>query len=415
MASAKAPDRQNIPPGRLVGPLFQAPPQAPYATRPEDSRGRLYPEEESATRTCYSRDRDRIIHSSAFRRLKHKTQVFVEHEGDYFRTRLTHSLEVAQLARALARAMACDEDLAEAVALAHDLGHTPFGHSGEEALSAATAHIGGFDHNAHALRLVTKLEHRYADFDGLNLTWETLEGLVKHNGPLLPVSMNPLPGPIASFDTTFPLDLSHWPGLEAQLAALADDIAYINHDLDDGLRAGIFTIADLRDAPLAGAYVRDVAARYGEIELSRFIGEMIRMLMSALLDDVRAATAARIAAAAPQSTNDIRAVPHALAAFSDAMLKDVLALKEFLFARMYRHPRVMGPMERAKALVTDIFAALNANPSLLPPGWAARCGMAGGEATGRVVRDYIAGMTDTYALAEYGRITGKKISLESDD
>ncbi len=415
MASAKAPDRLNIPPGRLVGTLFQAPPQASYATRPQDSRGRLYPEEESATRTCYSRDRDRIIHSSAFRRLKHKTQVFVEHEGDYFRTRLTHSLEVAQLARALARAMACDEDLAEAVALAHDLGHTPFGHSGEEALSAATAHIGGFDHNAHALRLVTKLEHRYADFDGLNLTWETLEGLVKHNGPLLPVSKHPLPGPISSFDTTFPLDLSRWPGLEAQLAALADDIAYINHDLDDGLRAGIFTIADLREAPLAGAYVRDVTARYGEIELSRFIGEMIRMLMSALLDDVRAATAARITAAAPQSAADIRAVPHALAAFSDAMLKDVLALKKFLFARMYRHPRVMGPMERAKALVTEIFAVLNANPALLPPDWAARCGMAGDEATGRVVRDYIAGMTDTYALAEYGRISGKKISLESDD
>src|ERR1700722_17156136 len=217
----------QTPPGHLIGPIFEAPAAlAPFATRPADSRGRFHPEPESATRTCYARDRDRIIHSSAFRRLKHKTQVFVEHEGDYYRTRLTHSIEVAQLARSLARSLKVDEDLAETVALAHDLGHTPFGHSGEEALASVTADIGGFDHNAHTLRLVTRLEHRYADFDGLNLTWETLEGLVKHNGPITP----PIPGPIAGFDARWPLDLSRWPGIEAQIAALADDIAYVNHD-----------------------------------------------------------------------------------------------------------------------------------------------------------------------------------------
>src|SRR6267154_3451833 len=247
------------PPGRLLGPLFAPPERARYATVPAMSRGRYWPEEESPTRTCYQRDRDRIVHSSAFRRLKHKTQVFVQHEGDYYRTRLTHSLEVAQLARSLARTLSADEDLAETVALAHDLGHTPFGHAGEEALDAVTKDIGGFDHNAHALRLVTKLEHRYADFDGINLTWETLEGLVKHNGPL----HEPLPGPIAGFDKRWPLELSAWLGLEAQLAALADDIAYVSHDIDDGLRAGIFTIQDLIHAPLAGDHVKGVLERHG--------------------------------------------------------------------------------------------------------------------------------------------------------
>jgi dGTPase len=404
MASAKAPNSPNSPPGRLTGPLFEAPARlAPYATHPADSRGRLYPEAESATRTCYSRDRDRIIHSTAFRRLKHKTQVFVEHEGDYYRTRLTHSLEVAQIARALARTLAVDEDLAEGVALAHDLGHTPFGHSGEEALNAVTREIGGFDHNAHALRLVTKLEHRYADFDGLNLTWESLEGLVKHNGPIT----GSAPGPIAGFDARWSLELGSWPGLEAQIAALADDIAYINHDIDDGLRAGIFRVADLADAPLAGPHVRAVTARYGELELSRFIGELIRTLMSALLDDVRAQTQTRLADAAPKSAADIRRAGRALVAFSGPMLDEVHALKKFLYTHMYRHPRVLGSMQRAKAVVTDLFEAFCADPSLLPPDWAAGAA----KDTGRVVRDYIAGMTDTYALSEYTRVFGTEIAL----
>jgi dGTPase len=425
------------PAGRLLGPLVAFPaPLVPFATMVSASRGRLYPETESATRTCYSRDRDRIIHSSAFRRLKHKTQVFVEHEGDYYRTRLTHSLEVAQLARSLARSLRVDEDLAETVALAHDLGHTPFGHAGEDALAAVTADIGGFDHNAHALRLVTKLEHRYADFDGLNLTWETLEGLVKHNGPLLgplrpshligatgvgslgreppptatasQAGEDSLPGPIAGFDARWPLDLSGWPGLEAQIAALADDIAYVNHDLDDGLRAGLFSIADLRDAPLAGPHVRQVSARYGDLELSRFIGEMIRTLMSALLDDLRAETAARLAAAKPESAAAVRAHPQALVALSPPMLDALGELKKFLFTHMYKHPRVIASMTRAKAVITDLYEAFCADPALLPQDWQNQCDSG---ATGGVVRDYIAGMTDTYALTEYSRVFHTEILL----
>jgi len=398
------------PPGRLLAPLFEPPTQrAPYAVRQAESRGRFYGGPESATRTCYQRDRDRIIHSAAFRRLKHKTQVFVQHEGDYYRTRLTHSLEVAQIARSLARVLALDEDLAETVALAHDLGHTPFGHAGEDALSAATASIGGFDHNAHALRLVTRLEHRYADFDGLNLTWETLEGLVKHNGPLKP----PYAGPIASFDARWPLDLGTWPSLEAQCAALADDIAYINHDIDDGMRAGLFTVDDLSSAPLAGPQTLAVMARYPDLELGRFIGELVRTLMSALIVDVLDETRRRISQAAPGSAADVRAQKRALVSFSSGMEAQAVALKKFLFERMYRHPRVMGTMNQAKEVVTELFAAFSADPRLLPEDWAARCGAPGDPTTGGVVRDYIAGMTDRFALSEFGRIFHKEIALSA--
>jgi dGTPase len=398
------------PPGRLLAPLFEPPAQkAAYAVRQAESRGRFHGGPESATRTCYQRDRDRIIHSAAFRRLKHKTQVFVQHEGDYYRTRLTHSLEVAQIARSLARVLALDEDLAETVALAHDLGHTPFGHAGEDALSAATASIGGFDHNAHALRLVTRLEHRYAEFDGLNLTWETLEGLVKHNGPLKP----PLAGPIASFNARWPLDLHTWPGLEAQCAALADDIAYINHDIDDGMRAGLFTVDDLALAPLAGPQTRSVTERYPDLELGRFIGELVRTLMSTLIVDVLTETRRRVSEAAPGSAAEVRALSGALVAFSPAMEPQVVALKAFLFAHMYRHPRVMGTMNQAKDVVTELFAAFSADPALLPEDWAARCGTPGDAATGGVVRDYIAGMTDRFALSEYGRIFHKEIALSA--
>jgi len=396
--------------GKLLPPLFEAPEKkAVFATRPANSRGRLIPEPESPTRTCYARDRDRILHSAAFRRLKHKTQVFVEHEGgDYHRTRLTHSLEVAQLARSISRVLALDEDLAEAVALAHDLGHTPFGHAGEDALNKVTLPFGGFDHNAHALRLVTKLEHRYADYDGLNLTWETLEGLVKHNGPL---AREGLPGPIASFDARMSLDLSSYPGMEAQVAALADDIAYVNHDLDDGLRAGLFSVADLKDAPLVGDDVREVMARYGELELGRFIGELVRRLMGRLVVDLIAQSQQRIAEAAPQTTAEVRGQPRALAAFSDSTEKGIGALKRFLFARMYHHPRVREPVEKAQGVVEELFGALTADPGLLPADWAALCGAPGDSATGGVVRDYIAGMTDRYALEEYGRIFHRDIVL----
>jgi len=397
------PSPSLVPPGRLLGSIISPPGMhAAYATRPADSRGRFYAEPESATRSCYSRDRDRIIHSSAFRRLKHKTQVFVQHEGDYYRTRLTHSLEVAQLARSLARTLSADEDLAETVALAHDLGHTPFGHAGEEALDAVTKDIGGFDHNAHALRLVTKLEHRYADFDGLNLTWETLEGLVKHNGPL----KEPLPGPIASFDKRWPLELSGWPGLEAQLAALADDIAYVSHDIDDGLRAGLFTIRELTEAPLAGVHVQGVLERYGELELSRFIGELIRTLMSELLEDVLLTTRTNLQGAA--SAAGVRRAGAATAHFSPALLERLKALKAFQMQNMYRHPRVTAAMTRAQAVVTDLYEGFVADPGLLPPDWA----QAAAEAVpGTVARDYIAGMTDRFALTEYARVFHTEVAL----
>ena len=395
----------NSPAGHLLGPVVSPPgSHAPYAASPATSRGRLYPEQESATRSCYSRDRDRIIHSSAFRRLKHKTQVFVQHEGDYYRTRLTHSLEVAQLARSLARTLAADEDLAETVALAHDLGHTPFGHAGEEALDAVTKDIGGFDHNAHALRLVTKLEHRYANFDGINLTWETLEGLVKHNGPL----HAPLPGPIASFDKRWPLELASWPGLEAQLAALADDIAYVSHDIDDGLRAGLFTVQDLLQAPLAGDHVAGVLARHGELELSRFIGELIRTLMSELMEDVLGRTRANLEAANLGSAPALRAAGRAMAAFSPGLLPRLKALKDFQMRNMYRHPRVAASMSRAKDVVVRLYEAFVADPGLLPPDWAQS---ARGAVPGTVARDYIAGMTDRFALAEYARVFGAEVQL----
>ncbi len=398
-------DLPSSPPGRLLGPVVSLPgPHAGYATQPAASRGRFHPETESATRTCYSRDRDRIIHSSAFRRLKHKTQVFVQHEGDYYRTRLTHSLEVAQLARSLARTLGADEDLAETVALAHDLGHTPFGHAGEEALDAATREIGGFDHNAHALRIVTKLEHRYAAFDGLNLTWETLEGLVKHNGPLLP----PLPGPIEGFDRRWPLELESWPGLEAQLAALADDIAYVSHDIDDGLRAGLFTVTDLLDWPVVGAHVKGVLDRHGDLELSRFIGELIRTLMSELMEDVLARTRANLGAGAFASAAALRGAGRATAEFSPALLERLQGLKTFQMEKMYRHPHVMKSMNRAKGVVFSLYEAFVADPGLLPPDWAAAAREA---VSGTVARDYIAGMTDRFALAEYSRIFHAEIAL----
>jgi len=397
------------PSGRLFGPLFEPPIQlAAYATRRSESRGRLHPEPESATRTCYQRDRDRIIHSTAFRRLKHKTQVFVQHEGDYYRTRLTHSLEVAQIARSLARVLGLDEDLAEAIALSHDLGHTPFGHAGEEALNEATKDFGGFDHNAHALKLVTQLEHRYADFDGLNLTWEALEGLVKHNGPL---TGKPTPPAILSSDAIWPLDLWSWPGLEAQIAALADDIAYINHDIDDGLRAGLFPVDDLGDAPLAGLHVEATLARYGKLELSRFIGEVVRRLMSHLIEDLLAETHSRLGAAAPVSAAAVRAYGGPLVSFGLEVAAGLAEFKTFLFERMYRHPKVMTSVFRARKVIRDLYAELSAEPVLLPPDWAAACGMPNDAETASVVRDYIAGMTDNFAIQEHRRVTHTEIDL----
>jgi dGTPase len=403
----------SAPPGRLLPPLFAAPREIQgYASRPASSRGRFHAEPESPTRSCYQRDRDRIIHSAAFRRLKHKTQVFVQHEGDYYRTRLTHSLEVAQIARSVARVLAVDEDLAEALSLAHDLGHTPFGHAGEDALSAAAAAIGGFDHNAHALRLLTRLEHRYAAFDGLNLTWETLEGLVKHNGPLLgPHSANALAAPIAEFDRAWSLELASWPGIEAQIAAIADDIAYVNHDIDDALRAGLFSVDDLIGAPLAGAMAKAVVDRHGALELGRFIGETVHRLIGVLIDDLLTETLARLARTRPQTAADVRELDRAIVSLSSPMLENLLQLKGFLQQHMYSHPRVLAAMSVAKEVVAKLYGALIDDPSLLPADWRDACEGAGHEKTAGVVRDYIAGMTDRFALIEYRRIFQAEIEL----
>jgi len=352
------------------------------------------------------RDRDRIIHSGAFRRMKHKTQVFVYHEGDYYRTRLTHSLEVAQIARSICRVLRLDEDLAEALALAHDLGHTPFGHAGEDALDHAMQPFGGFDHNAHSLRLVTKLEHRYAQFDGLNLTWETLEGIVKHNGPLVgPQSKGkPLPEAIVEFNATFDLELGTFAGMEAQVAAVADDIAYNNHDIDDGLRAGLFTIDDLLSVPLVGRIFSDVMDLYPGLDRSRLIHESVRRLITAMIEDVLTETGRRIADSNPQTAADVRDLGRPLVAFSAAMRANDQALKTFLFKNMYRHYKVNRMLTKAKRVVAELFQLFLSEPGVLPTAWGQLCGQGGSRETARVVSDYIAGMTDRFALEEHKRL-----------
>jgi len=399
------------PPGHLLGPRFIPPPRAAFATNPESSRGRFWPEEEGATRTCYQRDRDRIIHSTAFRRLKHKTQVFVQHEGDYYRTRLTHSLEVAQIARSLARVLGLDEDLAEALALAHDLGHPPFGHAGEAALNACMADSGGFDHNAQALVLVTRLEHRYADFDGLNLTWEALEGLVKHNGPLLKdgAARESLPEAIADFP--WDLELSTHAGPEAQIAALSDDIAYLNHDIDDGLRAGLFETEELLDLALVGPVLKQLCDMHPNLERGRLIGETVRRLISRMVSDVAAETGRRLDALRPPDAAAIRRHSAPVAEFSPGLRADLVKLKAFLFRRMYHHPRVMQVMDNAQLALTQLFRAFMADPSLLPKDWIVQCRTPGDSVTARAVCDYIAGMTDRFALQEHRRIFHMEIQL----
>ncbi|HMM13554.1 MAG TPA: deoxyguanosinetriphosphate triphosphohydrolase [Parvibaculum sp.] len=379
---------------------------APYATRAETSRGRLHNEEESATRTDFQRDRDRIIHSGAFRRLKYKTQVFVYHEGDNYRTRLSHSLEVAQIARSISRVLGLDEDLAETLALAHDLGHTPFGHAGETALDDCMAPYGGFDHNAQTLRIVTKLEHRYIAFDGLNLTWETLEGLVKHNGPLLAGgrTMDDLPRALAEYAEVQDLELSTFAGSEAQVAALSDDIAYNNHDIDDGLRAGLFTIDDLMALPHVGDIFRGVIDKYPGVETARIIHEAIRRLIGSMIGDVIAETRRRIEAERPETAADVRALGRPLVAFSREMNDHNAVLKEFLFTRMYRHYRVNRSMSKAKRIVRDLFELLHCEPELLSPEWQQGCDGPEGFKTARRVCDFIAGMTDKFAIEEHRKL-----------
>jgi dGTPase len=378
--------------------------RAPYASNPEQSRGRLHPEPESDMRSPFQRDRDRIIHSTAFRRLKHKTQVFVYHEGDHFRTRLTHSLEVAQIARTVARALGLDEDLAEAVGLAHDLGHTPFGHAGEEALNAEMQPYGGFSHNDQTLRILTRLERRYAGFDGLNLTWETLEGTVKHNGPLRgPHADRPVPLSIAEYDRGHPLALDTYPGPEAQVAALADDIAYNNHDIDDGLRAGLFTVGDLAEVPLVGPVFAEVARRHPGIDESRLIHESIRRVIDRMVRDLVAETRRRLADSGVKQVDAVRALGGPVASFSEEMRNHDRALKRFLFERMYRHYRVNRMSSKARRVVRELFQLFLAEPECLPGEW---CALAGGSApeTARIIADYLAGMTDRFALDEHRRL-----------
>jgi dGTPase len=381
--------------------------RAAYASDPATSRGRLTPEEESALRSAFQRDRDRIIHASAFRRLKHKTQVFVEHEGDYYRTRLTHSLEVAQVARTIARALGLDFDLAEAVALAHDLGHTPFGHAGEDALDALMAPYGGFDHNAQAIRIVTRLERHYAGFDGLNLTWETLEGIAKHNGPVAGPALPPLPYALADYDARHDLELATHAGLEAQVAALSDDIAYNHHDLHDGLRADLFTLDEIAELPLVADCVAEVDRLWPGLDAHRRRHEALRRFFGLLVEDVVAETRARLAQLAPARAADIRHAGRMMVRFSDPVWRDIRTIRHFLFHRMYRAPRVMEMRAAVMDVVRDLFPLYMADPALLPERWQADVAAAGGE-TGlaRIVADYIAGMTDRFALQQHERLVG---------
>jgi dGTPase len=388
------------------GPHFLA----PYAVDPLTSRERLVPEPACDTRSPYARDRDRILHASAFRRMNYKTQVFIYHEADHYRSRLTHSLEVAQIARALARTLRVDEDLAEGLALAHDLGHPPFGHAGERALDAAMTGAGGFDHNAQSLRVVTELEKKYARFDGLNLTWETLEGLVKHNGPLTGPNaaqyhgtLEPVPESILAYCAKQDLELATFASVEAQAAALADDIAYNNHDIDDGYRAGLFTFAELAEVPIARNALAEVRSAHPGIDGTRLLYESIRRLITAMIEDAVAETERRLAKLAPRSAADVRQAPNAMIAFSEKMQRDLDQLRAFLATHVYRQSRIARIMDDAGSVVRDLFKRYSGEPGALPPEWRGS-GPRDTRAYARHICDFIAGMTDRYALAEHRRL-----------
>lgn len=374
-----------------------------YAADPDQSRGRLYKEDGAGHRSCFQRDRDRIIHSSAFRRLKHKTQVFVEDEGDYYRTRLTHSIEVAQVGRTIAQDLGLNAELTEAVALAHDLGHTPFGHTGEDALDMLMQPYGGFDHNAQTLRIVTSLERHYAEWDGLNLTWESLEGIAKHNGPVT----GELPFALAEYDARHDLELNTHASGEAQVAALSDDIAYNNHDLHDGLRAGLFTLDDIAELPIVGPCLEDVDARYPGLETSRRTHEALRRVFAVMVRDLLETSAGLLAASKAQSAQDIRDLGRPVIRFSDNLWVELKVLRHFLFTRMYRAPSVMEKRAEVTAIVNDLFPFFMRSPEHLPPEWRAEVEAAQGEdALARLVADYIAGMTDRFAMQEHARLLG---------
>ncbi|NCO21103.1 MAG: deoxyguanosinetriphosphate triphosphohydrolase [Rhodobacterales bacterium] len=386
--------------------------QAVYASRPEDSRGRLYSEEESTFRSCFQRDRDRIIHASAFRRLKHKTQVFIEHEGDYFRTRLTHSIEVAQVARTISGVLGLNPELTEAVALAHDLGHPPFGHTGEEALQALMAPYGGFDHNAQAIKIVTSLERHYADFDGLNLTWETLEGIAKHNGPVAPPRgdgpvTGEIPFALSDYNARHDLELSSFASAEAQVAALADDIAYNNHDLHDGLRAELFSTDELAEMPLLSGCFAQVDALYPGLNYYRRRHEALRRFFGLLVEDVIAQAQTLLREVNPQSAQDVRDSGRGVVRFSPEVWRDLTVIRDFLFHRMYRAPKVVEMRAKVTAIIEDLFPLFLVQPELLPKQWRKDVAEAHSDVElARIVADYIAGMTDRFAIQEHGRLCG---------
>ncbi|PZQ55962.1 MAG: deoxyguanosinetriphosphate triphosphohydrolase [Phenylobacterium zucineum] len=380
------------------------PPRVPYAEQSSASRGRKVPEAPSRTRTDFARDRDRIIHSTAFRRLKEKTQVFVAHEGDHFRTRLTHSLEVAQIARSLATALGLDADLAETIALAHDLGHPPFGHAGEDELQVQMQSFGGFDHNVQTFRVVTKLERRYPRFDGLNLTWETLEGVIKHNGPVIDQLAKPSWSAISEFDAQYALRLDTWASAEAQVAALADDIAYNNHDVDDGVLAVLFNLEELAEVPLIGPHVKSSWADYPDCDPGILRLEAVRRMIGAMVDDVMAETRRRAEAGNVGSPEDVRLLGHALVSFSRDMVEDLGALRRFLMERMYRYWKVNRTRSQARRILAEMFQLFMAEPDVLPAEWGARAQGRDEAGRARVVCDYIAGMTDRFAIEEHRKL-----------
>jgi dGTPase len=389
-----------------------AAPRSVYACDPDRSRGRLFVEPPSRTRSPFRRDCDRVIHSTAFRRLKHKTQVFVFHEGDHYRTRLTHSLEVAQIARALARQLGLDEDLTETLALAHDLGHPPFGHAGERALDACLKTHGGFDHNAQTLRVVTSLEHRYPEFDGLNLTWESLEGIVKHNGPLRSHQGSSvgryreqgIPVGISDYDGKYDLELWSFASLEAQVAAIADDIAYDAHDIDDGLRAGLFSVDDLTIMPLTAAMIAEIDEAYPALDDIRRGAELVRELISYLIGAVFAESLRRLEAAKPKSVDAVRHHGDVLIAFPAGASREEAEIKSFLKQRMYRHERVMRVMGEAEQILFDLFARYQNAPSDLPAEWLPPEGTDTEGERARRIGNFIAGMTDRFAITEHQRL-----------
>lgn len=400
-------DRAPAPQAEQPAYNYCALPLASYACRPDLSAGRLHPEPESQYRTPFQRDRDRVIHSSAFRRLKYKTQVFVYHEGDHYRTRLTHTLEVAQVARTLARALMVNEDLAETVALAHDLGHTPFAHMGEDVLVECMKDVGGFNHNDQSLRVVTMLERKYPDWNGLNMTWETLEGIVKHNGP---VNDKVLPVTLAAIQQQTDLRLGTYASIEAQVAAIADDIAYNSHDVEDGLRAKLFSFEDLEQVPVLARILADIRRRHPALNEHYMICEMVRDLFGVMVMDVLQETRTRLQMLGAQTADDIRAADRQMVAFSDAMFADVEKLRTFLRTRMYHHYKVNRMRLQVSRIVQDLYEAFTSNYRLLPDNWQVRVNEAGGPADkvahARVVADYIAGMTDRFAMKEHGQLFG---------